>query len=142
MVTSHYNRHLLQIDDDHLLLLDDVKGTDSLRVSVLGHFQTRYPVERIEHGWIIKGPTETCKIELLFRHAPLQEEEWDFRGPITKLKYKNFYDPVHSIQPILFSFNDEPFTFHSDPDGFTIEIGGKFHEFTIEGGVLEYSRVQ
>jgi hypothetical protein len=109
---------------------------------VLGHFQTRYPVVRHEHGWMIKGPTETCQIELLFRHASLEEEEWDFRGPITRLKYKNFYDPVHSIQPILFSFNDDPVAFRSNPDGFMIEVGGKVHEFRLDDGNLVYHKVQ
>ena len=138
LVTSHYKRHLLQIDDNHLLLLDDVKGADSLRVSVEGHFQTRYPVERTDHGWRIEGPHETCEIELLFRHAPMLEEEWDFRGPITRLKYWNFFDRIHSIQPILFSFDDAPYTFKTGPEGFTIEIGDKVHGFRFEGAELVY----
>ena len=41
--TTFYNRHLLLIDDDHLLLLDDMNGAGDMRVSVEGHFQTHYP---------------------------------------------------------------------------------------------------
>ncbi len=136
--TSFYNRHLLLLDDNHLLLLDDVKGTGERRVSVEGHFQTRYPVERTGNGWKITGPTETCNIGLLFHHALLQEEKWNFRGPITKLKYWNYSDRVHSIQPVLFSFNDEPYTFSSSPEGFTLEVGGKIHEFRFADGELVY----
>ncbi len=137
--TSYYNRHLLLLDDDHLLLLDDVKGAENRRVSVEGHFQTRYPAERTEHGWRIQGPTETCRIELLFPHEPLQEEEWEFQGPIDRLVYRNFSDRVHSIQPILFSFDDEPYAFNSGPDGFTLEIGKKVHEFRFsDDGELVY----
>ena len=137
--TSSYKRHLLLIDDNHLLLLDEVKGANDLRVSVEGHFQTRYPVEQTKDGWKIIGPNETCQVNLLFNHAPLQQDEWKFGGrPITRLKYWNYSDRIHSIQPILFSFNDEAYTFHSDPEGFTIEVGGKVHEFRFQNGELVY----
>ncbi len=136
---TFYNRHLLLIDDDHLLLLDDMDGPGDMRVSVEGHFQTHYPLERTEHGWKINGPTDTCNIELLFHHGPQLEEEWTFkRHDITKLKYWNYSDRVRSIQPILFSFNDAPYSFNSGPEGFTIEIGGKAHEFRFEDGELVY----
>lgn len=143
LVTIHYNRHLLLLDDEHLLLLDDIKGKDKLRVSVKGHFQTRYPVEQSDHGWIIRGPNESCKIELLFAHTPLKEEEWHFRGPITMLNYWNFSDRIHSIQPIMFSFNNEPYNYNETAEGFTIEIGGKTHEFRFdENRELQYEGIK
>lgn len=33
---SHYNRHLLMIDDSHLLLIDDVAGAEGRRLWVNG----------------------------------------------------------------------------------------------------------
>ncbi len=126
---SHYNRHLLMIDDNHLLLIDDVAGTNNRRLWVNGHFQTRYPVERTEKGWEINGPNEKCKIHLLFEFGPLAESEWDFTGPITKLIYKDLADRSHVVQPVLFSFNDDPYTFISNSEGFRLEIEGKTHEF-------------
>ncbi len=136
---TFYNRHLLLIDDNHLLLLDDMEGSGDMRVSVEGHFQTHYPFERTEHGWKINGPNDTCNIVLLFNHGPQLEEEWTFkRHDITRLKYWNYSDRVHSIQPILFSFDDTPYTFKSDSTGFILEIGGKMHEFRFEDGELVY----
>lgn len=135
---SHYNRHLLMIDDNHLLLIDDVAGSDNRRLWVNGHFQTRYPVERTQKGWQIIGPNETCKVHLLFEFGPLTESEWDYTGPITKLIYKDQADRSHVIQPVLFSFNDDPYSFTSNSEGFSLEIEGKKHEFHMENGKLKY----
>ena len=135
---SHYNRHLLLIDDNHLLLIDDVAGTKDRRLWVNGHFQTRYPVERTEKGWEIHGLNDTCKIHLLFDFGPLREVAWNFNGPITKLVYKDLYDRVHAVQPVLFSFNDVPYSYTSSTDGFSLEIEGKTHEFLFEDGILNY----
>ena len=135
---SHYNRHLLLIDDNHLLLIDDVAGTKDRRLWVNGHFQTRYPVERTEKGWEIHGLNDTCKIHLLFDFGPLREVAWNFNGPITKLVYKDLYDRVHAVQPVLFSFNDVPYSYTSSTDGFSLKIEGKTHEFQFENGKLNY----
>lgn len=129
---SHYNRHLLLIDDNHLLLIDDIAGAEERRLWVNGHLQTRYPAERIDEGWKIHGPNETCEIHLLFDFGLLTEEQWNFNGPITKLIYKDLYDRVHSVQPVLFSFNDAPYSYKSDANGFSLEIEGKVYEFVFE----------
>ncbi len=135
---SHYNRHLLLIDDSHLLVLDDVMGAKDRRVWVNGHLQTRYPVMQTDDGWKIEGPNETCRIHLLFDFGPLAEEQWDFMGPITKLVYKDHSDRVHSVQPVLFSFNDDPFSYKTTDNGFSLEIDGKIHEFVFKDKVLVY----
>ena len=135
---SHYNRHLLMIDDNHLLLIDDVTGAKDRRLWVNGHFQTRYPVQQIEKGWEIHGLNDTCKIHLLFDFGPLREVAWNFNGQITKLVYKDLYDRVHAVQPVLFSFNDVPYSYTSSTDGFSLKIEGKTHEFQFENGKLNY----
>jgi hypothetical protein len=135
---SHYNRHLLQIDDDHLLLIDDVAGTNDRRLWVNGHFQTRYPVERTGKGWEIHGLNDTCKIHLLFEFGPLTEVEWDYMGQITKLVYKDLYDRTHVVQPVLLSFNDVPYSFTSTAEGFSLEMEGKTYEFQFQNGALNY----
>ena len=136
--TSHYNRHVLLIDDAHLLLIDDVMGSFNRRVWVNGHFQTRYPVNETETGWKVEGPEETCNIHLLFDFGPLAEEQWRFMGPVTKLIYKDRSDRIHAVQPVLFSFDDARYTFTSDDKGFTIEINGKIHRFVYKEGALVY----
>ncbi len=135
---SHYNRHLLMIDDSHLLLIDDVAGTEKRRLWVNGHFQTRYPVERTLKGWEIHGVNETCKIDLLFDFGPQSEVEWDYMGPITKLVYKDLADRAHVVQPVLFSFKDVPYSYTYTSEGFSLEIEGKTHEFQFENGKLKY----
>lgn len=135
---SHYNRHLLQIDDDHLLLIDDVAGTNDRRLWVNGHFQTRYPVERTGKGWEIHGLNDTCKIHLLFEFGPLTEVEWDYMGQITKLVYKDLYDRTRVVQPVLLSFNDVPYSFTSTAEGFSLEMEGKTYEFQFQNGALNY----
>ena len=137
---SHYNRHLLLLDDQHLLLIDDVKGKEEKRVWVNGHFQTRYPVERTEHGWTIHGSADTCHVDLLFDFGRLNEERWNFRGTINKLVYKDLYDRNHSVQPVLFSFNDIAYSYRSTVNGFSLEIGGEVHEFIFEDDELVYQQ--
>jgi len=135
---SHYNRHLLMIGDNHLLMIDDVAGAEGRRLWVNGHFQTRYPVERINEGWEIHGANDTCRIHLLFDFGPLSEVAWNFRGPITKLVYKDLSDRVHAVQPVLFSFKDVPYSFKATAGGFSLEIEGKTHEFIFENSELVY----
>ena len=135
---SHYNRHLLMIDDSHLLLIDDVAGTEERRLWVNGHFQTRYPTERTLKGWEIQGINESCKIDLLFDFGPQSEVDWDFMGPITKLVYKDLADRSHVVQPVLFSFRDVPYSYTYTSEGFSLEIEGKKHEFQFENGKLKY----
>jgi len=135
---SHYNRHVLLIDDNHLLLIDDIAGTDGQRLWVNGHLQTRYPVDRIDDGWVIHGSKDTCEINLLFDHGPLNEVQWQFNGPITKLLYKDLYDRSHSIQPVLFSFNDAPYSYTLDANGFNLEVDGKAYEFVFKNGELTF----
>jgi hypothetical protein len=136
---THYNRHLLVIDDTHLLLIDDIKGAKDRRVSVYGHLQTRYPTRRTEKGWQINGPNHNCKVELLFDFGLLTEESWEFDGPITKLVYKNFYDRIHSVQPILFSFDDTAYSYEMNKDGFILQIGEKTYEFVYKEDQITYT---
>jgi hypothetical protein len=133
---SHYNRHLLMIDDSHLLLIDDLEGAEGRRLWVNGHIQTRYPVERTGKGWEIHGSNDTCRIDLLFESGPQSEVEWDFRGPITRLVYKDLADREHVVQPVLFSFKDDPFAYQYTANGFSLQINGKIYEFRQEDGEL------
>jgi len=137
---SHYNRHLLLLDDQHLLLIDDVKGKEEKRVWVNGNFQTRFPVERNGQGWDIYGDHDTCRVDLLFDFGRLSEEKWNFSGPITRLVYRNMYDRNHSVQPVLFSFDDTPCSYSSTNNGFRLEIGGEVHEFIFEDDTLVYQQ--
>lgn len=135
---SKYNRHLLLIDDKHLLMIDEIRGVGNNRVGVYGHLQTRYPVNRTDKGWLIQGPTQRCSVNLLFDFGQLTQETWEFDGPITKLTYKNFYDRVHSVQPVLFSFENTPYTYTLDTDGFKLEMSGEIYEFKYVNGELVY----
>ncbi len=135
---SHYNRHLLLIDDTHLLMVDDVKGAEENRVWVKGHLQTRSPVTRTASGWEIMGSTDTCHIDLLFDFGIHKEEQWNFGGPITKLIYQDIYDRNHSVQPVLFRFSDTPYSYHATQEGFTLEIGEAMHRFIFEDDQLIY----
>jgi len=135
---SKYNRHLLLIDDKHLLMIDEIRGVGNNRVGVYGHLQTRYPVNRTDKGWLIQGPTQRCSVNLLFDFGQLTQEPWEFDGPITKLIYKDFYDRIHSVQPVLFSFENTSYTYTLDPDGFKLEMGGEIYEFKYVNGELVY----
>jgi hypothetical protein len=135
---SKYNRHLLMIDDKHLLMIDEIRGIGDNRVGVRGHLQTRYPVNRTDQGWQIQGPTQKCSVNLLFDFGQLLREPWEFGGPVTKLIYKDLYDRVHSIQPVLFSFDDTPFSYAMNADGFSLEMGEKTYGFRYTDGELVY----
>ncbi len=135
---AKYNRHLWHFDDKHLLMIDEIRGVQDRRVGVYGHLQTRYPVEQTNEGWEILGPNHKCTVDLLFDFGLLSEEPWEFDGPITKLVYKNYYDRGHSIQPVLFNFEDAPYTYSLNSEGFRLEIGGKIHKFNYKNGELIY----
>jgi hypothetical protein len=113
-------------------------GNHDNRVGVRGHLQTRYPVNRTDRGWQIQGPTQKFSVNLLFDFGQLLTEPWEFGGPVTKLIYKDLYDRVHSIQPVLFSFEDTPFSYKLDADGFSLEIEGKTYDFKYVNGELGF----
>ncbi|MDD4225294.1 MAG: heparinase II/III family protein [Mariniphaga sp.] len=137
-IASKYNRHLLMINDKHLLMIDEIRGVGDNRVGAQGHLQTRYPVTRTDNGWMIEGPTQKCSVDFLFDFGQLIQEPWSFNGPITKLIYRNMYDRVHAIQPVLFRFDDTPYTYSFSKSGFNLEINGKTYEFRYQNGELVY----
>jgi len=137
--TSLYNRHLLLIDDKHLLVIDEIRSVDENNLGVRGHLQTRYPVNRTDKGWRINGPNHNCSIDLLFDIGLVSQEPWEFDGPITKLIYCNKDARIHSVQPVLFSFEDTPYKYSIDAEGFKLEIGGEIHYFKYKNNELVYS---
>jgi hypothetical protein len=49
------------------------------------------------------------------------------------------YDRVHSIQPVLFSFEDTPYNYTLDSEGFKLEMDGKIYDFKYLNGELVYA---
>jgi hypothetical protein len=80
------------------------------------------------------------QLDLLFDFGQLELEKWNFDGPITKLIYKNMYDRVHSIQPVLLSFEDTPYSYSLDSEGFRLEMDGKIYDFKYLNGELVYTQ--
>lgn len=123
------NRHLLLIEDKYLLMIDDVLGINGKNVGVDGNFQTPYPVKRIENGWEIKGPNHQLAIHCLFDLGLQRENQWNHDGPITQLFYRNISDRLHSVQPILLSFEETAYNYEMNQNGFKFEIDNKKYEF-------------
>jgi len=144
--TVHYDRHLLVIDNRHILLVDDICGRDRIRVTVRTHFQTRLPCRRTEEGWVIEGQKNRLRFIHLTPALFPEEDDWSHRHdrnapPIHRFSWKNEHDTVHMLQATLLTFGDPEFSHQISHerlrltlDGRTYVLEGRDGRFDLAGG--------
>ena len=127
--TVHYDRHLLVLDDCHVLMVDDICGRDAVRVTVRTFFQTRVPCTRTAEGWILQGQQDRLRIIHLTPAGFFEEDDWQNErhreAAIHRFSWKNDHDSVHMLKVTLLTFGDPAFTHDVSHDGIRLTIDGK-----------------
>lgn len=129
-VLNHYHRHLLLIDDAHLLLLDDICGREPIRNDMRGYLQTRLPAYITADGFRIQGRRDALEVKFLSDVGGLQSDQWHHkRTLLTRLSWSDAYYRVHSVQPILLTFGEPDFSHELTADGFRLTLDGRTYSF-------------
>jgi hypothetical protein len=107
-VLDRHRRHLVLIDDLHLLVVDDLACLPHMRNGARWHLQTRLPVEHEGENVIIRGKEGQLRVLRLTDPGPLHLTEWEHVGAVTTISWKMKYDRVHSQHAMLLTFADAP----------------------------------
>ncbi len=137
-VLAHYHRHLLLLDEEHLLLIDDIRSRGPVRADVRGHFQTLFPARITETGFAIDGPTQTLNVRFLSDIGGLKIVPWEFKGFVNnRLQYEDLWYRVHSVQVTLLSFGEPEVRYERTDDALAVTLAGRdFRWATDERGIL------
>ncbi len=143
--TVHYDRHLLLLGDEHLLLGDDVQGRDRIRTTVRSYLQTRLPRRQTDEGWRIEGEHNRLRIIHLTDSGFFESDEWcgrRRRDPhINRFSWKNAYDSVHTVQWTLMTFGDPQLICELNERGLRLEVDGRTVVFTVRNGRFHFEGV-
>ncbi|NLF38972.1 hypothetical protein GX586_05965 [bacterium] len=134
---SYYYRHLLLIDETHLLVLDDIMGRAGMRNGASFHLQTCLPHELTDGGVCLRGAHAALNIRILEPPDQITVHEWTWRNAqITTLSWYEEWDHVHSVHPMLLSLADEPFSYEWGRDTATLRIRGAAYEIDLAECVM------
>ena len=128
-----YNRHVLLIDDAHLLVIDHMYGVEGNRLTPRFHLQTRQAVDLAQQR--INGESASMQIQCLCPTHLWQENSWPFKGSdITTVSWRMQTDQVHTLHPMLLSFEDANASCSTDGDIFTLHLNGKDYSIHLADG--------
>ncbi len=139
---QHFRRHLLLLDDQHLLVLDDILGrgprpqSAELRTSAKWYLQTRLPWSGNESSLTVQGRDARMKVMLLSDVGFLESKDWDWDGPLTTLTWRHIYDRHHDIHPMLLTFGDPKVDVRRNGSDLAITIDGHALKFSAASGEL------
>lgn len=132
---THYDRHLLLIDDAHLLLIDDVLCRPAYRTWARSHLQTRLPVERTEAGWRLRGTRRDLNVLLLsdtgFHRVDTWTHDRNRGGPLHRISWRDAYDREHTVQVTLLTFQEPAVTCEIDAQGVRLALAGRRFVFDV-----------
>lgn len=106
-VLETYMRYLVVFAEDHVFLIDDLRGKNGTRVSARHHFQTDLPVETCERGCAILSPEGTLSLTSLTGHEPPELCQWQGpEGPATCVAFHSKADLAHEVSVFRLSFDE------------------------------------
>lgn len=136
LALQHYDRHLLLVDDAHLVMIDDVLCHPAYRTWARSYLQTRMPVTETEAGWRLAGEGATLDVQLLSDTGFRRMETWTHsrnRGaPIRRLSWRDAYDREHTVQVTLLTFGAPDVACEIDEAGIRLVLDGAPHAFAVD----------
>lgn len=135
---THYNRHLLLVDEMHLLVVDDLRGALGRRTSARFHLQTRCPWSREGDVITLRGTKQDLMVRLLSGSCRFEHKQWEWADlPITTLVWHAEHDTAHTIHAMLLSRRDEPADCQVSGDLLQLNLAGKKYTIDLAEGRLE-----
>ena len=122
---AFFTRHLLLVDDAHLLVIDDVRGCRGKRAGVKVHLQTRMPYAADGDTVTLQGETGALHVHRLTPVTPVEAKHWEWKGrPVTTLSWSPAADLVQVTHAMLLSLA---------PVDFDLEIKQPEADLTVAG---------
>lgn len=135
---THYCRHLLLIDESHLLVVDDLRGALGRRTSAHFHLQTRCPWSREGDTLTLHGTKQNLSVRLLTGLSRFEAKDWQWADlPMTTLVWHDQHDTVHTIHAMLLSLRNEQADCRVDGDLLHLTLGGRNYTIDLAEGRLE-----
>ena len=112
--TAYCRRHILVIDNKHVLLIDDVAGrqkewSDGYREKQFADptwsWQTRLPVDMSGNSFSIHGRNNSLRIDALSKIGQMNCTTWDHKGQIRTVSYRNYANKHKNCCPTFLSFD-------------------------------------
>ncbi len=133
----HY-RHLLLIDESHLLVVDDILGVRGHRVGAGFHLQTHLPHERQGGCITLKGQQHALSIRLLSPVTEVGVEDWEWSDlPVTSFKWGSAVDLPHIRHAMLMSLDPTPFDWRLGDGVAELTIGTRTWRIDLDEGSIE-----
>jgi hypothetical protein len=134
---AFYYRHLLLIDDTHLLVVDDLLGRAGRRIGAAYHLQTCCPVQCTDDTLRLEGQEHTLAVRRL---APsdtpeVQDAEWRRRS-YTVVSWHDASDRIHAVHPVLFSLAPAEASFSRQDDVLSLHLNGDTYRIDLAEGSL------
>lgn len=137
---KHYVRHLLLLDDAHLLVLDDLLGAEGLRTSARWHLQSRRTWNREGEDLLLNGRDARLRVRFLSDTGYFSAKDWEHDGPLTTFIWTAAYDRPHNLHPMLLTFGNPSVETRWTREAFEIVIDGKVWRYDIASRRLEQTR--
>ena len=136
LALQHYDRHLLLVDDAHLVMIDDVLCRPAYRTWARSYLQTRMPVTETEAGWRLAGDGATLDVQLLsdtgFRRMDTWTHSRNRGAPIQRLSWRDAYDREHTVQATLLTFGAPEVACEIGETGIRLVLDGTRYAFAID----------
>jgi len=135
---AYHHRHLLLVDEAHLLVIDDVLGRAGRRPGVGWHLQTHLPVDLDGRRATLRGEQRALHVTPLTEQTTepsVHEWTWHER-PVRTLTWKPKPDLAHTRMAMLLSVEAAAPALTFDGDIASVEIGGRRWAIDLSYGVL------
>ncbi|MGC9346999.1 MAG: hypothetical protein ACP5JG_02575 [Anaerolineae bacterium] len=140
LATARYNRHLLLIDDAHVLVIDDVLCRPAFRNYTRAYLQTRLQPEATSDGWRIAGEHATLQVRVLSESGFHRTDNWTHRRnrgqPIHRISWRDAHDRDHSVHVALLTFGDPKVDCTIDGSGVRLTVDAKHYDFSYKNKAL------
>jgi hypothetical protein len=134
---SHYCRHVLLVDDCHLLVLDDLLGARGGRPSPKYFLQTRLAHQFSPDCLTLSGTKETLRVRFPLSTRRLAEHAWERRGlPLTTLSFAGATGAARVRHAMLMSLDERPVEFRLEGDIATLESEGRTFRIDLAEATL------
>jgi hypothetical protein len=116
---KYCKRHIIVSENQAVLIIDDAEGqskawsddfAEKQFIDINWFWQTRQPVHVDEQAVFINGKNHKLHLQSLSDINCIDVKQWEYRGQIRTLSWRERYNRFRSIHPSSLSFTDEVFS--------------------------------
>ena len=136
--TNIFHRHMLIIENTHVLVIDHVIGKQGKRPGVKWFLQTECASEFVGEGATLNAAAENMQIDYLVPTSGHDIKDWEFgsnnKGEAKMLKTLSWTldsDDVEVFHPMMLSFEKKAYDYTCDGKTASVTMGKRRYEFDL-----------